>query len=169
MLELVQHALTGWGVEDTVHTVGQFEPRGTTGGTVAGGMLGSSVGDVVGGSVGDAIGFGVGVMGGRAASRASTGLPAHLLVAVSDTMVYGMTMRSRRKEPEEPLAGTRSHLRSGVVFRLDRADVTAEVHQRVNVRVLELIRDDTGARIELEGSRIPVTHSHDVITALTQN
>ena len=157
MLELVQHALTGWGVEDTVHTVGQFEPRGTTGGTVAGGMVGSSLGDVVGGSVGDAIGFGVGVMGGRAASRASTGLPAHLLVAVSDTMVYGMTMRSRRKEPDE------------LLFGLPRSAVTAKVHQRVNVRVLELIRDDTGARIELEGSRIPVTHSHDVITALTKS
>jgi hypothetical protein len=156
MLELVQHALTGWGVEDTVHTVGQFEPRGTTGGTVAGGLVGSSIGDVVGGSVGDAIGFGVGVMGGRAASRASSGLPAHLLVAVSDTMVYGMTMRSRRKEPD------------ALVFALPRSAVTAKVHQRVNVRVLELIRNDTGARIELEGSRIPVTHSHDVITALTK-
>jgi len=154
MLELVQHALTGWGVEDTVHTVGQFEPRGTTGGTVAGGMLGSSVGDVVGGSVGDAIGFGVGVMGGRAASRASTGLPAHLLVAVSDTMVYGMTMRSRRKEPEE------------LLFALPRSAVTAKVHQRVNVRVLELI-DESGARIELEGNRIPVTHSKDVIALLS--
>ena len=60
MLELVQHALTGWGVEDPVHTVGQFEPRGTTGGTVAGGLVGSSIGDVVGGSAGDAIGFGEG-------------------------------------------------------------------------------------------------------------
>jgi hypothetical protein len=156
MLELVQHALTGWGVEDTVHTVGQFEPRGTTGGTVAGGLVGSSIGDVVGGSVGDAIGFGVGTMGGRAANRAASGLPAHLLVAVSDTMVYGMAMRSRRKEPD------------ALVFALLRSAVTAKVHQRVNVRVLELIRNDTGARIELEGSRIPVTHSHDVITALTK-
>jgi hypothetical protein len=156
MLELVQHALTGWGVEDTVHTVGQFEPRGTTGGTVAGGLVGSSIGDVVGGSVGDAIGFGLGTMGGRAANRAASGLPAHLLVAVSDTMVYGMAMRSRRKEPEE------------LLFALPRSAVTAKVHQRVNVRVLELIRNDTGARIELEGSRIPVTHSHDVITALTK-
>ena len=156
MLELVQHALTRWGIEDTVHTVGQFEPRGTTGGTFAGGLLGSSIGDAVGGSVGDAIGFGAGMMGGRAASRASTGLPAHLLVAVSDTMVYGMEMRSRRKEPE------------ALLFALPRSTVTAKVHQRVNVRVLELIRDDTGAAIELEGSRIPVTHSHDVITALTR-
>jgi hypothetical protein len=156
MLELVQHALTGWGVEDTVHTVGQFEPRGTTGGTVAGGLVGSSIGDVVGGSVGDAVGFGVGMMGGREANRAASGLPAHLLVAVSDTMVYGMAMRSRRKEPD------------ALVFALPRSAVTAKVHQRVNVRVLELIRNDTGARIELEGSRIPVTHSHDVITALTK-
>jgi hypothetical protein len=156
MVELVQRALTGWGIEDTVHTVGQFEPRGTTAGTVVGGTVGSSIGDVVGGSVGDAIGFGVGMMGGREASRAATGLPAHLLVAVSDTMVYGMKMRSRRKEPEE------------LLFALPRSAVTAKVHQRVNVRVLELIRDDTGARIELEGSRIPVTHSHDVIDALTK-
>ena len=156
MLELVQHALTGWGVEDTVHTVGQFEPRGTTGGTVAGGLVGSSIGDVVGGSVGDAIGFGLGTMGGRAANRAASGLPAHLLVAVSDTMVYGMAMRTRRKQPKE------------LLFALPRSAVTAKVHQRVNVRVLELIRDDTGARIELEGNRIPLTHSHDVITALTK-
>jgi hypothetical protein len=155
MVELVQQALTAWGIEDTVHTVGQFEPRGTTGATFTGGILGSSVGDAVGGSVGDAIGFGAGMMGGRAANRASSGLPAHLLVAVSDTMVYGTAMRSRRKEPDE------------LLFALPRSAVTAKVHQRVNVRVLELIRDDTGARIELEGSRIPVTHSHDVIDALT--
>jgi hypothetical protein len=157
MVELVQRALTGWGVEDTVHTVGQFEPRGTTGGTVAGGIMGSSIGEAVGGSVGDAIGFGVGMMGGRAASRASSGLPAHLLVAVSDTMVYGMQMHSRRREPD------------ALLFALPRSAVTAKVHQRVNVRVLELIRDDTGARIELEGSRIPVTHSHDVIDVLTKS
>jgi hypothetical protein len=36
----------------------------------------------------------------------------------------------------------------------------------VNVRVLELIHDDSGSRIELEGSRLPVTHSKDVIDIL---
>ena len=41
-----------------------------------------------------------------------------------------------------------------------------KVHQRVNVRVLELIDAATGARIELEGNRLPVTHSKDVIQAL---
>ena len=33
--------------------------------------------------------------------------------------------------------------------------------------MVELVRDDTGASIELEGNRIPLTHSHDVIAALT--
>ena len=116
-------------------------------------MLGSSVGDAVGGSVGSAIGLGAGVLGGRAAGRAYSGLPAHLLVAVSDTMVYGLQARTRHSEPE------------ALVFGLPRSAVTATVHQRVNVRVLELIRDDTGARIELEGNRIPLTHSRDVIRA----
>ena len=30
-----------------------------------------------------------------------------------------------------------------------------KVHQRVNVRVLELIHPETGSKIELEGTRIP--------------
>jgi hypothetical protein len=38
---------------------------------------------------------------------------------------------------------------------------------RVNVRVLELIHPESGSRIELEGSRVPLTHSKDVIEALT--
>jgi hypothetical protein len=40
------------------------------------------------------------------------------------------------------------------------------VHARVNVRVLELIDGATGPRIELEGNRVPVTHSKDVFEAL---
>jgi hypothetical protein len=36
----------------------------------------------------------------------------------------------------------------------------------VNVRVLELIDSATGSRIELEGNRLPVTHSKDVIDTL---
>jgi hypothetical protein len=37
------------------------------------------------------------------------------------------------------------------------------VHGRVNVRVLKLIDRETGSKIELEGNRIPITHSHDLI------
>jgi hypothetical protein len=33
--------------------------------------------------------------------------------------------------------------------------------------VLELIHDDSGSRIELEGNRLPVTHSKAVIQALS--
>lgn len=51
-------------------------------------------------------------------------------------------------------------------FRLARTDLTVKVHRRVNVRVLEPIDTGTGASIELEGSRVPLTHSRDVITAL---
>jgi hypothetical protein len=38
----------------------------------------------------------------------------------------------------------------------------------VNVRVLELIDAGSGARIELEGMRLPITHSKDVIQELTE-
>ena len=34
------------------------------------------------------------------------------------------------------------------------------------MRVLELIDTDSGSRIELEGNRVPLTHSKDVIEAL---
>jgi hypothetical protein len=36
----------------------------------------------------------------------------------------------------------------------------------VNVRVLELIDEASGGRVELEGNRVPMTHSKDVIAAL---
>ena len=40
------------------------------------------------------------------------------------------------------------------------------MHQRVNVRVLELIHEDTNSNIELEGNRLPLTHTKDVIDEL---
>ena len=83
------------------------------------------------------------------------GMPAYLVVAVSQTMVYG-------------LAGRRNHPSHDLVFQVPKADLDVEVHrQLVNVRVLELIHRSTGQRIELEGNRLPVTHSKDVIDHLT--
>jgi len=76
-------------------------------------------------------------------------------VAVSADNVYGFDAPSRRAEPR------------GMVFRLPRNKLEAKVHQRVNVRILELIDSDSGDAIELEGNRIPVTHSADVIKLLT--
>ena len=43
---------------DTVSVVGQFEPRGTSGGMFLGGMVGGSAGGAFAGSMGDAIGVG---------------------------------------------------------------------------------------------------------------
>jgi hypothetical protein len=77
-----------------------------------------------------------------------------MLVGVTPTMVYGFAARSRRSEP------------TALVFQAPRAGLSVKVHQRVNVRVLELIHDDSGSRIELEGNRLPVTHSKDVIDVL---
>jgi hypothetical protein len=77
-----------------------------------------------------------------------------MLIGVSPTTVYGFAERTRHEEPTE------------LVFRISRADLTVSVHQRVNVRVLELIDGSSDSRIELEGNRIPVTHSRDVIEAL---
>jgi hypothetical protein len=151
MVELVRDAFAGWGIEDDVLAVGQFEPRGNSGAGFAGGLLGSEVGDGVAGG----IGLGAGMIAGRAANQARSGLPREMLVAVSATTVYGLAARTRHSRPES------------VVFAVPRADLTVQVHQRVNVRILELVHDRTGARIELEGNRIPLTHSKDVIDVLT--
>ena len=54
-----------------------------------------------------------------------------------------------------------------LVFSTDRADLEVEVHQRVNVRVLELIHTDSASKVELEGNRIGPWHAGDVIDELT--
>jgi hypothetical protein len=153
MVELVQGALREAGVDDEVIAVGQFYPRGHTGGLFAGGMIGGDAGDVLGG-LGGAIGTAGGSIAGMHAADRASGLPGVMLVGVSENTVYGFAAKSRHKLNE-------------LVFKVDRAGLTAKVHQRVNVRVLELIDDDSGARIELEGNRIPVTHAKDVIKVLT--
>ena len=79
-----------------------------------------------------------------------------MLVGASDTMVYGFTMPAggRRGEPHD------------LVFQVPRDGLRVMVHNRVNVRVLELIHDESGSTIELEGNRLPITHSHDLIRFL---
>lgn len=155
MVELVQKALDDHGIDDTIVVAGQFAPRGRSGSTFAGALIGGDVGDALGGSVGEAIGVGAGMLGGAAAGTAASGLPAKVLVGVSATMVYGLHSATRHTEPD------------ALVFRCPRADITAHVHQRVNVRVLELVDEASGSRIELEGNRLPLTHSKDVMDVLT--
>ena len=153
MAELVQDALAESGIKDEVLAAGQFNPRGQTGGMFAGGLTGSAVGGLFG-EAGDLAGMGVGSIAGRHAASAASGLPASMLVGVTATMVYGFAAPTRHSEP------------TALVFQVPRAGLSVKVHQRVNVRVLELIHDDSGSRIELEGNRLPVTHSKDVIDVL---
>jgi hypothetical protein len=153
MLEAVQEALTHRGIDDQLIAAGQFNPRGHSGGLFVGGIGGSEVGGLAGG-VGDAVGLAVGGIGGQHAVDASSGLPGFMLVGVSAENVYGFAGRSRRKEPGE------------LVFQVPRGELEVKVHKRVNVRVLELINHESGSKIELEGNRVPVTHSKDVIEAL---
>ena len=153
---LVQHAqdaLRELGVEEEIVAAGQFYPRGHTGGGFAGGLIGGDVGGLAGG-LGEAIGTVGGFSAGTRAHDAATGLPENMLVAVSQERVYGFAVRHRDSPP------------SGLVFRVDRDAIEVKVHQRVNVRVLELIESGSGARIELEGSRVPLSHSKDVIEEL---
>jgi hypothetical protein len=153
MVELVQGALAARGVDDEVLAAGQFYPRGHTGGMFVGGLTGGEAGGLLG-QAAEAAGEVAGSLAGAHAADARSGLPAAMLVGVSATMVYGLAAPTRHSEP------------TALVFRIPRASLTVQVHQRVNVRVLELIDAASGSRIELEGNRLPVTHSRDVIDAL---
>ena len=154
MENAVQQALAREGIADGLLAAGQFSPRGMSGSIFAGGFAGSEVGEV-GGSVGEAVGEAAGMIGGPRATAAASGMPEFMLVGVTADAVYGFEGRSRSKEP------------GALVFQADRSGLEVKVHQRVNVRVLELIHPETDSRIELEGSRIPLTHSKDVISTLT--
>jgi hypothetical protein len=153
MVSLVQGALAERGITDEVLAAGQFNPRGHSGGMFAGGLAGSEAGGLAG-EAGEAVGLGLGSIAGMRAADARSGLPSSMLIGVSATMVYGFAAASRRSEP------------TSLVFQIPRAGLTVKVHQRVNVRVLELIENASNARIELEGNRLPVTHSKDVIHIL---
>jgi hypothetical protein len=152
IVEVVNEALASAGIRDTVTAAGEFNPRGHSGAGFAGGWIGGDIGGTMG-SLGDSIATVGGYVAGTRAHDAATGLPQRMVVGVSETMVYGF-------------AGNRAHPKA-LAFRVPREGLEAKVHQRVNVRVLELIETGSGSRIELEGNRIPLTHSKDVIGALT--
>jgi hypothetical protein len=153
MAGLVQDALAAAGINDEVLAAGQFNPRGQSGGLFAGGLAGSEAGGVLGDAAG-AIGLGAGSLAGMHAAGARSGLPDKMLVGVTATTVYGFAAPTRHSQP------------TALVFQVPRASLTVKVHQRVNVRVLELTDEASGSHIELEGNRLPVTHSQDVIAAL---
>jgi hypothetical protein len=152
ILEAVQRALEHRGIDDKLIAAGQFNPRGRSSGAWLGAVVGDAAGSVAGG-VGEAAGLALGSLAGEHAVGAARGLPEFMLIGVSEQAVYGFAGRSRSKEPTE------------LVFQVLRDGLDVKVHQRANVRVLEL-RDSSGSSIELEGSRLPITHSRDVLDAL---
>ncbi|GAA2140055.1 hypothetical protein GCM10009844_09360 [Nocardioides koreensis] len=154
MIGIVEEALRELGVPEEVTAAGQFLPRGHTGSMFAGGLVGDSLAGSAGG-VADAVGTAAGSLAGARAHDAASGLPDKMLVGVTPTHVCGFG------------AATRYSAAGPLVFRVPRRNLDVRVHQRLNVRVLELIDPATGSRIELEGNRIPLTHSKDVIEALT--
>jgi len=154
MIEIVQEAMDDQGIEDQVTAVGEFLPRGSIGAGEVGGMVGGSAGDLAGNLVGSIAGA-AGFLAAMHRQQDASGLPRRLLVGVSPKAVYGFVEHTRHKEP------------GGLIFRAPRDTLTVKVHERVTVRVLELIEDDTGAKIELEGSRIPTgPHATEVFKAL---
>jgi hypothetical protein len=152
MVAVVNEALAATGIEDSVTAVGEFYPRGHTGAGFAGGLIGGDAGDAIGSPAGG-VGATGGYLAGTHAHDAASGLPEQMLVGVSDTTVYGFAGSRRRAD--------------ALVFRVPREGLEAKVHQRLNVRVLELIDAASGSRIELEGNRLPITHSKDVIEELS--
>ncbi|MEP6851567.1 MAG: hypothetical protein ABJA87_02730 [bacterium] len=95
-----------------------------------------------------------GSLAGRRAAGRPAGLPTDMIVAVSSEWVYGFAGRSRSREPG-PMS-----------FRVPREGLSVTVRQRVNVRLLELAVPGDGSRISLEGNRLPITHSNDMIKEL---
>ena len=153
MVGLVHAALAKRGVDEEVLAVGEFNPRGHTGGLFVGGLVGDSAAGGLGGAA-EGVGMAAGSLAGMRAADAASGLPPTMLVGVTSSTVYGFAGR-RSAEPTE------------LAFEVPREGLTAKVHQRVNVRVLELIDEDSSSTLELEGNRLPVTHSKDVIDELT--
>jgi hypothetical protein len=155
MVDKVMDALARRGMQDEIVAAAMFFPRGHFGGAFGGGLIGGDLGDRMSGLAGG-LGAAAGARAGQRANDIGSGLPERMLVGVSATNVYGFgTERDGgEREPTE------------LVFRLPRSQLDVRVHQRVNVRVVELFDRTTGARVELEGARMPGFHVGDVLHAL---
>jgi hypothetical protein len=154
LIDRAQAALGEAGVDDVVTAAVIFLPRGHFAGAFAGGLAG----DIAGGGSGltDSIATVVGAQVGMHESDKHSGMPDRTIVAVSESRVYGFDTE-RGKGGRKP---------TGLIFAVNRPTLKAKVHQRFNVRVLELEDGPTGHKIELEGPRMPGFHAGDVIDAL---
>jgi hypothetical protein len=152
MVDKVCDALARRGIQDRIVAAAMFFPRGHFGGAFGGGLIGGDLGERVSGLSGA-----LGTVGGAEAPAANgaSGLPERMLVGVSDSSVYGFGTRPERERDPTDL-----------VFQLPRSQLDVRVQRRVGVRVVELHDRATGARVELEGARMPGFHVRDVLHAL---
>ena len=148
MVSRAQAALERSGVDDRVEAAAIFLPRGHFGSAFAGGFIGD---ELVGGGIGAA----GGALAGMKAHDAAAPTPERCMVAVTPGKVYGFDTER----------GKGGRVPTRAVFAVDRTSLEVKVHQRFNVRVLELIGAD-GAAVELEGPRLPGFHAGAVIDAL---
>ncbi len=148
MVNRAQAALERNGVDDRVEAAAIFLPRGHFGSAFAGGFIGD---ELVGGGIGAA----GGALAGMKAHDAAAPTPERCMVAVTAGKVYGFDTER----------GQGGRVPTQAVFAADRQALQVKVHQRFNVRVLELIGAD-GAAVELEGPRLPGFHAGAVIDAL---
>ena len=153
MVEIVESALRELGVPEEVTAAGQFMPRGHTGSMFAGGLVGDSLTGSLGG-LADSVGTVGGSLAGAHVHDASTGLPGTMLVGVTPTHVCAFDSRSRHKRPGRSSSGCPG---SGSGWRFTSGSTCGSWSSWTR---------STGSRIELEGNRIPLTHSKDVIEAL---
>lgn len=118
MVHLVQEALAARGITDKILAVGQFNPRGHSGGMFAGGLAGGAAGGLLGGAA-ESVGVGVGSLAGMHAADGASGLPAKMLVGVSADAVYGFAAATRHSAP------------TALVFQIPRGGLTATVRTRL--------------------------------------
>jgi hypothetical protein len=147
MVSRTQAALERNGIGERVEAAAIFLPRGHFAGAFAGGLVGN---ELAGG-----IGAAGGALAGMKAADAAAPTPERCIVAVTAAKVYGFDTER----------GHGGRVPTQMVFAVDRATLQVNVHQRFNVRVLELIGAD-GAAIELEGPRLPGFNAGAVIAAL---
>ena len=126
MVRLVQEALAARGITEKILAVGQFYPRGHTGGMFTGGLAGGEAGGLIGG-VAEGVGVGAGSLAGMHAADEISGLPGNMLVGVSEETVDGFAATTRHTPP------------TALVFQVARSGLIAKVQKRFNVRILELL------------------------------
>jgi hypothetical protein len=154
LVQRVTEVLREQGGTDEVLAAGIFFPRGHTGAMFAGGFVGDGLTSSLG-NLADSVGTVGGALAGAKAHDAASGLPERIIVAVTSAAVLGFdSVLDHGRRPTQ------------LVFALPRERLEVTVHPRVNVRILELSDSESGASVQLEGSRMPPLHVKDVIREL---